>query len=183
MKSPNIFLNLLNSLKIKEAKIGIIGMGYVGLPLAIAYAEKGFKVLGIDIDITKVEKINNANSYINHISSGKLRNLVDSKFLKATNDFNEVFNLDAIILCLPTPLNKYREPDLSFIRSTLNSIKPFLKKGQVLSLESTTYPGTTKEELYPFIKSAGFDIGENFFLVYSPERRPREQQFSYRQYS
>ena len=170
MKSPNIFLNLLNSLKIKEAKIGIIGMGYVGLPLAIAYAEKGFKVLGIDIDITKVEKINNANSYINHISSGKLRNLVDSKFLKATNHFNEVFNLDAIILCLPTPLNKYREPDLSFIRSTLNSIKPFLKKGQVLSLESTTYPGTTKEELYPFIKSAGFDIGENFFLVYSPER-------------
>ena len=170
MKSSNIFLNLLNSLRNKEVKIGIIGMGYVGLPLAIAYAEKGFKVLGIDIDKSKVEKINNANSYINHIPSDKLKNLVNLKFLEATNNFNEVINLDAIILCLPTPLNKYREPDLSYIRSTLNSIKPFLKKGQVLSLESTTYPGTTKEELYPFIKNAGFDIGENFFLVYSPER-------------
>ena len=87
-------------------------MGYVGLPLAIAYAEKGFKVLGIDIDKSKVEKINNADSYINHIPSDKLKKLVNLKFLKATNNFNEVINLDAIILCLPTPLNKYREPDL-----------------------------------------------------------------------
>ena len=170
MKSPNLFTKLLDSLKNQEVTIGIIGMGYVGLPLAIAYAEKGFKVIGIDIDINKVEKINNAISYINHIPSKKLKNLVSSKFLKATNNFNEVNNLDAIILCLPTPLNKYREPDLSYIRNTLNSIKPFLKKGQVLSLESTTYPGTTKEEIYPFIKSAGFNIGDNFFIVYSPER-------------
>ena len=128
MKSSNIFLNLLNSLRNKEVKIGIIGMGYVGLPLAIAYAEKGFKVLGIDIDKSKVNKINNAKSYINHIPSDKLKKLVDSNILKATNNFNEVITLDAIILCLPTPLNKYREPDLSYIRSTLDSIKPFLKK-------------------------------------------------------
>ena len=170
MKSSESCIRLLELFKNKKVTIGIIGMGYVGLPLAIAYAEKGFKVLGIDIDKIKVEKINNSISYINHLSSEKLKNLVNSKFLKATINFNEVRNLDAIILCLPTPLNKYREPDLSYIKNTLSSIKPFLKKGQILSLESTTYPGTTKEELFPFIKSCGFNIGEDFFLVYSPER-------------
>ncbi len=170
MESTNSFTKLLNLLKDKKATIGIIGMGYVGLPLAIAYAETGFKVLGIDIDKNKINKINNATSYINHISSEKLKILVESNLLKATNNFNEVKALDAIILCLPTPLNKYREPDLSFIRSTLNSIGQHLKKGQVLSLESTTYPGTTQEELHPFIKNLGFNIGEDFFLVYSPER-------------
>ena len=170
MKETTTFTKLLNSLKDKKSTIGIIGMGYVGLPLAIAYSESGFKVLGIDIDKNKINKINNGESYINHISSEKLKKLVNSKFLKATNNFNEIRKLDAIILCLPTPLNKYREPDLSFIRSTLTSIKPHLKTGQVLSLESTTYPGTTKEELYPFIENNGFNIGEDFFLVYSPER-------------
>jgi len=170
MKATSSFIKLLNLLKDKKASIGIIGMGYVGLPLSIAYAESGFKVLGIDIDKEKVNKINNSTSYISHIPCKKLKPLVDSSSFNATNNFEEVSRLDAIILCLPTPLNKYREPDLSFIRSTLNSIGPFLKKGQVLSLESTTYPGTTKEELYPFIKNIGFNIGEDFFLVYSPER-------------
>ena len=144
MRETNSYKKLLNTLKSKKAYIGIIGMGYVGLPLAIAYAESGFKVLGIDIDKNKINKINNSTSYINHISSKKLKTLVNSDFLKATENFNKVKELDAIIICLPTPLNKYREPDLSFIRSTLNSIEPYLKKGQVLSLESTTYPGTTK---------------------------------------
>ena len=170
MQETNSYIKLLNLLNDKKATIGIIGMGYVGLPLAIAYAESGFKVLGIDIDKNKINRINNSISYINHIPSEKLQILVDSNSLRATNDFNEVKELDAIILCLPTPLNKYREPDLSFIRTTLTSIQPYLKKGQVLSLESTTYPGTTKEELYPFIKKNGFNIGEDFFLVYSPER-------------
>lgn len=170
MQLSNSCIKLLNLLKDKKVTIGIIGMGYVGLPLAITYAEAGFKVLGIDIDKNKVDKINNSISYINHIPSEKLNNLVGSNVLQATNNFKEISNVNAIILCLPTPLNKYREPDLSYIRNTLNSIKPFLKQGQVLSLESTTYPGTTKEELYPFIKNAGFNIGEDFFLVYSPER-------------
>ena len=170
MKETISFKKLLTSLKDKKAFIGIIGMGYVGLPLAIAYAESGFKVLGIDIDENKVKKINSSISYINHIPSKKLTTLVDSGCLKATKKFEDVSRLDAIILCLPTPLNKYREPDLSFIRGTLESIGPYLKKGQVLSLESTTYPGTTKEELYPFIKNIGFNIGEDFFLIYSPER-------------
>ena len=170
MKETTSFKKLLTLLNDKKAFIGIIGMGYVGLPLAIAYAESGFKVLGIDVDKNKVDKINQSISYINHIPSKKLTSLVDSGCLKATNKFEEVSRLDAIILCLPTPLNKYREPDLSYIRSTLESIGSFLKKGQVLSLESTTYPGTTKEELYPFVKNIGFNIGEDFFLVYSPER-------------
>ena len=170
MQKTNSFAKLLNLLKGKKATIGIVGMGYVGLPLAIAYAETGFKVLGIDIDKNKVNKINNSTSYINHIANEKLRSIVDANLLKATNNFDEVKVLDAIILCLPTPLNKYREPDLSFIRSTLDSIAPYLKKGQVLSLESTTYPGTTKEELYPFITENGFNVGNDFFLVYSPER-------------
>ncbi len=170
MQESISFKKLLNSLKDKKANIGIIGMGYVGLPLAIAYAESGFKVLGIDIDKNKVDKINKSISYINHINSKKLKAIVNSNFLRATNNLHEVSGLDAIILCLPTPLNKYREPDLSFIRNTLNAIGPFLKKGQVLSLESTTYPGTTKEELYPFLKKIGFNIGEDFFLIYSPER-------------
>ena len=170
MKETSSFKKLLTSLKDKKASIGIIGMGYVGLPLAIAYAESGFKVLGIDVDKNKVDKINKSISYINHIPSKRLTALVDLGCLKATNKFEEVSRLDAIILCLPTPLNKYREPDLSYIRNTLESIGSFLKKGQVLSLESTTYPGTTKEELYPFIKNIGFNIGEDFFLIYSPER-------------
>ncbi len=181
MKETNSYRKLLNLLKDKKATIGIIGMGYVGLPLAIAYAESEFKVLGIDIDMNKINKINTSVSYINHISSEKLRTLVNSNFLKATNNFKEVKELDAIILCLPTPLNKYREPDLSFITTTLNSIAPYLKKGQVLSLESTTYPGTTKEEIYPFIKNNGFNIGEDFFLVYSPEREdPGNNKFNTR---
>tara|TARA_B100000212_G_scaffold341990_1_gene327036 strand:+ start:589 stop:1908 length:1320 start_codon:yes stop_codon:yes gene_type:complete len=170
MQESSSYKKLLNSLKDRKATVGVIGMGYVGLPLAIAYGEAGFNVLGIDIDENKVNKINNSRSYINHISSDRLSSLVDLNFLKATNKFDSVNTLDAIILCLPTPLNKYREPDLSYIRSTLNAIGPYLKKGQVLSLESTTYPGTTKEELYPFLKNIGFNIGEDFFLVYSPER-------------
>ena len=179
MKDTSTFKKLLSSLKDNKASIGIIGMGYVGLPLAIAYAESGFKVLGIDIDKNKVNKINNSISYINHIPGERLTILVDSNYLKATNKYEEVSKLDVIILCLPTPLNKYREPDLSFIRNTLETIGPFLKKGQVLSLESTTYPGTTKEELYPFIKSIGFNIGEDFFLVYSPEREdPGNKRFN-----
>ena len=170
MNQSTEYINLLERLNNKNALVAIIGMGYVGLPLAISYAETSYKVLGIDIDTNKVKKINNSESYINHISSEKIKNLVNQNLLKATTSFSEVKNADAIILCLPTPLNKYREPDLSFIRNTLNSIKPYLKNGQVLSLESTTYPGTTKEELFPFLTNLGFTIGKDFFLVYSPER-------------
>ena len=131
MKQSTEYINLLERLNNKTALIAVIGMGYVGLPLALSYAEANYKVLGIDIDKNKVKKINDSESYINHISSEKIKNLVNQNTFKATTSFSEVKNADAIILCLPTPLNKYREPDLSFIRNTLNSIKPYLKNGQV----------------------------------------------------
>ena len=163
-------LNLKELLTEKKASIGIVGLGYVGLPLALAYAKVGFKVIGLDIDNKKVEKINNSESYIKHIDKKEIAKYVSKNLLRATTNFSEAENFDAIILCVPTPLNKYREPDLSFIRETINALVPYIKAGQILSLESTSYPGTTKEEILPLIESKGFEIGINYFLIYSPER-------------
>lgn len=161
---------IIDSFRKKNAKVCVVGLGYVGLPLSICFAEKDFKLLGIDIDIKKINYINSGKSYINHISSNIIETLVNKNSLIVSNDFKLVSECEAIILCLPTPLNEFREPDLSFIRNTLQSLIPFLRKGQALSLESTTYPGTTKEEILPLIESEGFIIGEDFFLIYSPER-------------
>ena len=146
-------LNLKELLTEKKASIGIVGLGYVGLPLALAYAKVGFKVIGLDIDNKKVEKINNSESYIKHIDKKEIAKYVSKNLLRATTNFSEAENFDAIILCVPTPLNKYREPDLSFIRETINALVPYIKAGQILSLESTSYPGTTKEEILPLIES------------------------------
>lgn len=121
----------------KEAIIGIVGLGYVGLPLMLRYNAIGYRVLGIDIDIDKVAKLNAGQSYIEHISGSHIANACASGFL-ATNDFRRVSECDALILCVPTPLNKYREPDMSFVINTINAIKPYLRAGQVVSLESTT---------------------------------------------
>jgi len=153
----------------KEAIIGIIGLGYVGLPLMLRYNSIGFRVLGIDIDGEKVSKLNAGESYIEHISSEKIKQALTSGFI-ATTDFSRAQECDALILCVPTPLNKYREPDMSFVINTTNAIKPYLRAGQVVSLESTTYPGTTEEELLPRIQENGLIVGEDIFLVYSPER-------------
>ena len=170
--------NLKDLFASKKAKICIVGLGYVGLPLAISFAEKGFKVFGIDIDKEKVDKINEGKSYINHISSKRIELITKSSKLIAYNEFNHCRDVDAIILCVPTPLNKYREPNLDFIKGTLSSISIFLKKGQILSLESTTYPGTTKEEILPKLIEIGFNIGDDFFLIYSPEREdPGNKEF------
>lgn len=160
---------LINKLNNKTAVIGIIGLGYVGLPLVLRYAEVGYQVLGIDIDAAKVDQLNLRKSYIQHISSEQISKAVDSGF-KATTDFSEVSKADALILCVPTPLNKYREPDLSYVLSTTESLIPHLRQGQVISLESTTYPGTTEEQLLPRIQKSCLKVGEEFFLVYSPER-------------
>lgn len=155
----------------KIAIIGIIGMGYVGLPLALTFTESNYKVIGFDRDQNKVDKLLNEKvSYIKHISSDRIQISVENGNLDATTDLSRINEVDAIILCLPTPLNKYREPNLSYVTNTMDNILPYLKRGQVLSLESTTYPGTTEEELRPRIESKGFKIGEDFFLVYSPER-------------
>ncbi|WAF85599.1 UDP-N-acetyl-D-glucosamine 6-dehydrogenase [Metapseudomonas otitidis] len=159
----------LARLRSKKALIGIVGLGYVGLPLMLRYNAIGYRVLGIDIDESKVAKLNAGQSYIEHIPAGKIAQARDSGF-EATTDFSRAAECDALILCVPTPLNKYREPDMSFVINTTDALKPYLRAGQVVSLESTTYPGTTEEELLPRVEEGGLKVGESIFLVYSPER-------------
>jgi UDP-N-acetyl-D-glucosamine dehydrogenase len=159
----------LAKLRNKEAVIGIAGLGYVGLPLMLRYASVGCKVIGIDIDIAKVDLLNAGKSYIEHISSDLVASAFKSGF-EATTDFSRARDCDALILCVPTPLTKHREPDISYVTNTMDALKPFLRKGQVISLESTTYPGTTEEELLPRAEENGLKVGEDIFLVYSPER-------------
>jgi UDP-N-acetyl-D-glucosamine dehydrogenase len=153
----------------KEAVIGIVGLGYVGLPLMLRYNAIGFRVLGIDIDADKVAKLNAGQSYIEHIAGERIAQARRSGF-EASTEFSRASECDALVLCVPTPLNKYREPDMSFVINTTDAIKPFLRTGQVVSLESTTYPGTTDEELLPRVQEGGLKVGEDIFLVYSPER-------------
>ncbi|GHD73342.1 nucleotide sugar dehydrogenase [Vogesella fluminis] len=161
--------NFLSRIQDKSAVIGIVGLGYVGLPLMLRFAEVGYKVLGFDIDGSKVDSLQQGKSYIEHISADSIRQARERGF-EATTDFSRAPEADALILCVPTPLNKYREPDLSFVLSTIDSLVPHLRAGHLVSLESTTYPGTTDEELLPRIESRGFKIGEDAFLVFSPER-------------
>lgn len=154
----------------RSAIIGIVGLGYVGLPLAIRYSAVGYKVIGFDIDADKVARLNHGQSHIGHISNHSIVE-AQQRGLVASADISEVGGVDAIILCVPTPLTQYREPDLSFVIDTTDSLTPFLRAGQVISLESTTYPGTTEEQLLPRVESTGFQVGINIFLVYSPERQ------------
>ncbi|WP_104203647.1 nucleotide sugar dehydrogenase [Billgrantia saliphila] len=160
---------LIGRLERKDAVIGIVGLGYVGLPLMLRYSEIGYRVLGIDIDDAKVDKLNAGRSYIEHISPERIARACDAGF-EATSDFSRAAEVDAIILCVPTPLNKYREPDISFVIGTVDALKTHLREGQVISLESTTYPGTTEEELLPRVEEGGLKVGEELFLIYSPER-------------
>lgn len=153
----------------RTAVIGIVGLGYVGLPLMLRYTDAGFRVLGFDIDTFKTGRLNAGESYIEHIPSGKIA-AARQKGFEATDDFSRIAEADAVILCVPTPLNKYREPDISFVTGTTDAVKPYLRAGQVLSLESTTYPGTTEEELLPRVEASGLKAGRDIFLVYSPER-------------
>ena len=162
-------MNLLSKIENKNAIIAIIGLGYVGIPLALIYVEAGFKVVGIDIDTEKINSLNNGLSYIEHIKSNRIKSAISCGF-KATSDFSEIQNVDAVIICVPTPLNAYREPDLSYVLNTTKALVPFLKNDTIISLESTTYPGTTEEELKPIIEKAGFIVGENIYLTFSPER-------------
>lgn len=159
----------LNRIADKSAVIGIVGLGYVGLPLMLRFAEVGYKVLGFDIDQSKVDALHAGKSYIEHISADSIASARAAGF-EATTDFSRAPEADALILCVPTPLNKYREPDLSFVLNTIDSLVPHLRAGHLVSLESTTYPGTTDEELLPRIESRGLKVGDNAFLVFSPER-------------
>ena len=161
--------DLIRKLKEKSAVIGIVGLGYVGLPLILRYAEVGYKVIGFDIDQRKVDSLRNGQTYIEHIPSQAIEIAVANGF-EATTDFSRAREADALILCVPTPLNKNREPDLSFVLNTTDSLVPYLRAGQIVSLESTTYPGTTDEELLPRIEARGLKVGKDVFLVFSPER-------------
>lgn len=160
---------LLKKLAHKEAVIGVVGMGYVGQPIALRFASVGFKVVGFDIDAAKVEMLNAGRSDIEHIGDKAIASALAAGMM-CTTDFSHVSKADGLIICVPTPLNKYREPDLSFVINTIESIRPYLRQGHVLSLESTTYPGTTDEELLPRLASTGLIAGKDFFLAYSPER-------------
>jgi UDP-N-acetyl-D-glucosamine dehydrogenase len=161
--------HLIGRFEGRSAVIGIIGLGYVGLPLTLRYAAVGFKVLGIDIDADKVGKLNAGASYIEHIGAAQIAEARAGGF-EATTEFARAGEADALIICVPTPLNAYREPDLSFVLGTVDALLPHMRKGQLVSLESTTYPGTTEEELRPRLESRGFIVGDDVFLVFSPER-------------
>ena len=162
---------LLKKIKNKEARVGVIGLGYVGLPLALAFGKAGFSVTGLDIDIKKTRLLMKGVSYIKHIPSESIHSLVKNDRLIASTDFSLASDLDCILLCVPTPLTKHREPDMSFIISTAKKISPHLSRDTLVVLESTTYPGTTEEVLIPELESANnLKQGSDFFVAYSPER-------------
>jgi len=165
----NYAQSLISKFKDKTAVIGILGLGYVGLPLTLRYSVVGFRVLGIDTDTSKVNKLNSGKSYIERICSKQISAARNNGF-EATSDFSRSNECDALVICVPTPLNKHREPDISFVTDTIDSIKPWLRAGQVVSLESTTYPGTSEEEMLPRVQETGLKVGSEIFLVYSPER-------------
>ncbi len=175
----NKFNNLLNNIIQKKITVGVIGLGYVGLPLALRFSEEKFNVIGFDVDNDKTKKLNNKKSYIKHISDKSISKMIHSGF-KATTDFKNIEKVQAIIICVPTPLGIHNEPDLTFIFDTLDLIKNHLKKMQILILESTTYPGTTEEEILPYLNShKKFKIGKDFFIGYSPEREdPGNKEFN-----
>lgn len=160
--------NLVHKLNNRTALIGIVGLGYVGLPLLLRYVEAGYRVLGFDIDTDKIERLHRGQTYIKHIPSSTIAHARPG--FEATTDFSRAAEADALILCVPTPLDDHREPDLSFVINTTESLVPYLRAGQIVSLESTTYPGTTDEELKPRVESTGLKVGEDVYLVFSPER-------------
>lgn len=152
------------------AKIGIVGMGYVGLPLALACIKSGFATTGFDVDDNKVDTLTAGESYLKHIPDDRIKSSVDSGRLSATSDFSRLVEMDAIIICVPTPLAAGNKPDLSFVTSTTEMIAKYLYVGQLIVLESTTYPGTTAEVMKPILEAGGLKSGEDFYLAYSPER-------------
>jgi UDP-N-acetyl-D-glucosamine dehydrogenase len=161
---------IIPKIKDRSAVIGIIGLGYVGLPLMIRFGEEGFRTIGFDVDDNKVQRLNNGESYIKHIPSETIQQLRANDTFHATSDYATLGEVDGILICVPTPLNNKREPDVSYIETTSDEIARYLREGQLIALESTTYPGTTREILLPKLEKKGFTVGRDFFLVFSPER-------------
>src|SRR5215211_7567387 len=161
---------LINLITNKQAHIGVICLGYVGLPLLVEFASKGFKATGFEVDESKAQQINAGTSYIGDVPSSKVQEVVDAKRMQATTDFNHLGECDAIIICVPTPLRKTKEPDISYILAASEEIAKRLRRGQLVILESTTYPGTTDEVLLPMLEEKGLKLDEDFLLAFSPER-------------
>ena len=163
----------------KSATIGVVGLGYVGLPLVHAFVEAGFQTLGYDVDQTKVEKLNRGESYIGHLPSEWLTSWLQKKQFRATTEPKDLAKADAILMCVPTPLTETRDPDLSYVVATVQTITKVLRPGQLIILESTTYPGTTRDVVLPELTKSGLEAGTDFFLAYSPEREdPGNPDFS-----
>lgn len=161
---------LASRIENRKAVVGIIGMGYVGLPLAHTFCSAGFKVLGFDIDVEKVEALTAGRSYIKHIPARRIAEMRRRDRFVATTDYSRLAETDAILICVPTPLTKSREPDMGYVSSTAEAIAPHLKKGQLVVLESTTYPGTTRDLVRPILETSGLAAGADFYLAFSPER-------------
>jgi UDP-N-acetyl-D-glucosamine dehydrogenase len=161
---------LIGKIERKEAVVGIVGLGYVGLPLLLTFVEKGFRAIGLDIDSNKTTSLMKGESYIKHIPSSRIAAAVKSGRLSATTDFIEAKKCDGILIAVPTPLNKNREPDVSYIVDTCESLVPALRKGQVIVLESSTYPGTTDEVMVPILEKSGLKVDRDFYAAFSPER-------------
>jgi len=162
--------DLKNKINDKSAKIGIIGLGYVGLPLAVEFANNSFTVIGFDIDKNRVDQVNRGDNYIGDVSDDNFSQLVSSKELSATNDFSIINEIDAVIICVPTPLNKLKDPDVSYILNVRYQLSKYIHPGMLISLESTTYPGTTRELILPALEKKGLTVGKDFYLCFSPER-------------
>ena len=163
-------MNLKNKIENRDAQIGVIGLGYVGLPLAMEFVRAGFHVTGIDVDQEKVKKLNRGENYIQDIKDESVKNAVEMNQLSATSDFSVIQNLDAIFICVPTPLNKQKNPDISFINQVMENMKDFIHHDMLIVLESTSYPGTTRELILPEMESKGLKAGHEFYLCFSPER-------------
>ncbi len=163
-------VNLKDKIRDRKARVGVIGLGYVGLPLAVEFAKKGFDVTGFDVDASKVDKINAGGSYILDVKSEEVKACVDNGRLRATTDMSRLKEMDAIDICVPTPLRKTKDPDLSYVIQAVDSVKAHLKRGQLVILESTTYPGTTEEVVQPALEENGLKAGADFYLAFSPER-------------
>lgn len=172
-------MDLLKKIKTRKAKIGVIGLGYVGLPLIEEFVDVGFSVVGFDTDTKKVASLMKGKSYIKHIPEATIKKWLSSKRFLATSSFTRLAKMDAVIICVPTPLDEYRYPDLSYICCAATQIAKRLKKGQLVVLESTTYPGTTEEELKSVFEKSGFKVGKDFYLGFSPERQdPNNKDFT-----
>jgi len=161
---------LMNKIRSKKAVIGVIGLGYVGLPLVREFIRGGARVIGFDVDQVKVDQLLKGKSYIEHIPSSLVKEMIDSGNFTPTTDFKQLRKPDCILICVPTPLTKMREPDMTYIEKTGQAIAARLRKGQIVVLESTTYPGTTREILLPILEETGLKVGRDFYLAFSPER-------------